>query len=397
MIKDKYILFTRIPIFRNANGDIYCDRLWAKDLKLHLDYIEDLGLCCPVVNRNETEGLINITPYGIGEIFELRLDQGLISVIKNLLPNFFVVARACKATKIVHSDCAGWAFPLSFYILLIRPFITFRWIIVVESSFWMLRNNEKRTPRKIIEHYGHKLLLKSCLKIANARIFTQSFYRGYFLGKDRDHTMINPATWVDNENITTPKELEKRRIARKGKATTFIYPTRLEEEKGVRVVFAAIEKLKEMGTQASITIIGSGNLQEECKNFATKDHGTVKVEYRKPVEYGAELFGLLSQYDFALVPNLSEEQPRIIFDVFSQGLPVIGSDTSGILDITNSENALTFRTGDPSDLAKAIHHAVNNPDIAYEMGLSALRYVSGKTHVQMHKDRKDFLEKAILA
>jgi hypothetical protein len=36
---------------------------------------------------------------------------------------------------------------------------------------------------------------------------------------------------------------------------------------------------------------------------------------------------LLRGFDGALVPSLSDEQPRILYDAFSQAVPVIGSAT----------------------------------------------------------------------
>src|SRR5205085_7952338 len=98
--------------------------------KLHLDYISDFRICCPVVYTDDTQGLEEITHLSIKRIFALRKDYGWRSVAANLFPNFAGVIEACKGANIVHSGGAGWAFPLSFYLLLLRPFFTFQWVIV---------------------------------------------------------------------------------------------------------------------------------------------------------------------------------------------------------------------------------------------------------------------------
>lgn len=36
MIEDPYILFTRIPIVVNEQGELFTDPLWVKDIELHL-------------------------------------------------------------------------------------------------------------------------------------------------------------------------------------------------------------------------------------------------------------------------------------------------------------------------------------------------------------------------
>lgn len=395
MINEPYILFTGIPIIKDKSGHLFCDPLWAKDLNLHLGYIDKFGICCPVEQSDEIEGLKDITDLGIRWVFELKMDYGLKSVLLNLLPNLAVVTKACKKAKIVHSGGAGWAFPLSFYLLLLKPLFVFQWVIVIESSFWMLEQSEKKTLRKIIEHYVHKILLTRCVKIANVRIFTQSFYRKYFLGNEKERTMINPATWVDKDNIVSPDVVKRRFQGRADDTINIICPLRLIKDKGIFVVFDAIEKLRNADFKVHITIMGAGELEEDCRNFVNNDYGNVDVEFQEPVDYGEVFFEIIAQYDFVLIPTLKQEQPRIIFDAFSQGVAVIGSDTSGIRDITNRDNAFTFKTGDSSSLADVISNIARNPDIALYMGLFGLNYATGKTHLQMHQDRLKFLSDAL--
>ena len=125
------------------------------------------------------------------------------------------------------------------------------------------------------------------------------------------------------------------------------------------ILFNAIDNLASLGLPVNITIMGSGPLEKECRAFASKDFGSVKVSYRNPIEYGSDFFNFLCNFDVVLVPNIKKEQPRIVFDAFSQGLGVIASDTSGILDITvDGENAIIFKSGDSLSLANAIHRLV---------------------------------------
>jgi glycosyltransferase involved in cell wall biosynthesis len=376
---------------------MYCDSLWAKDLRLHLDYINDFRICCPVIYSNDNRGLEDITACGIKHVFELRNDYGFGSVAYNLFPNLLVVIRACKRACIVHSGGAGWAFPLSFYLLLLRPFFSFQWVIVIESSSWMIDKFEKLTLRKLISHYVHKVVLTLCVRQADARIFTQTFYRNYFLKNETNRTLIAPATWLNKNYFTSPDIVRKRYLDRQGKILQLIFPARLTEDKGVFVLFNAIGNLASLGVSVNITIMGSGPLEEQCRAFTLKDFGSVKVAYRNPVEYGSEFFNFLCNFDVVLVPNIKEEQPRIVFDAFSQGLGVIASNTSGILDITiDGENAVICKSGDSLSLTHAIRRLVENPDLVLQMGLSGLSYAEGKTHQQMHIDRQRFFARVLV-
>jgi glycosyltransferase involved in cell wall biosynthesis len=391
VIDKPYVLFTRIHLIKTQAGRLFCDVLWAKDLRLHLDYISDFRICCPVIYSNKVQGLEDITDSGIKHLFELRKDYGFGVVIRNLIPNLVGVIKACRGANIVHSDGAGWPFPLSFYLLLLRPFFSFKWVLVIESSFWMINKDEKFNLRNFISHHVHKVVLSRCLRQADARIFTQSFYRKFFLNEDISHSLIAPATWIDKNNLVSLDIVKQRHSERKGKELQLIFPARLVEDKGVFVLFDAIDYLKNMGVKVSVTIMGSGALKKDCKTFASKEFGSVNVVYREPVEYGVEFFKTLCCYDVVLVPNLKEEQPRIVFDAFSQGLGVIASDTSGILDITiDGQNAVICKRGDPKSLADSISNLVERPELVLQMGLSGLSYADGKTHLQMHLDRQRF-------
>ena len=392
MINKRYVLFTRIDLIKSQSGKIFCDPLWAKDLKLHLDYITDFRICCPIIYDNDVQGLENITDYPIKHIFELKKDYGLGSIAKNIIPNFFSVMEACKEANIVHSGGAGWAFPLSFYLLLLRPFFSFQWSTLIESSFWMLGKDEEPNIRKLIEHYLYKVILSRCLKQSDARIFTQSFYRKFFLKEETKQTLIAPAIWLDNDIIVSSEMVKQRLLPRTGKILEIIFPARLIEDKGVLILFDAIKLLKNMDVTVNITIMGSGKLEKDCRKFVMGNFGSVTVKYCEPIKYGIEFFNFLRNYDIVLVPNLKEEQPRIIFDAFSQGLGVIASNTSGILDITrDGKNAVICQKGNAQSLAQAISYVVENPELALRMGLNGLDYVSGKSHLQMHLDRQSFL------
>ncbi|CAI3792906.1 hypothetical protein GLGCALEP_00622 [Pseudomonas sp. MM221] len=395
MIEDPYMLFTRIPVVVDEQGNVFTDPLWVKDIELHLTYIKNFGMCCPVERGGNVDGLQSISHLDVKWLFGLRKDHGLASVLKNLIPNFITVINACKQARIVHSDGAGWAFPLSFYLLPLKPLFRFQWVIVIESSFWMLAQGQARTLRAIFEHHIHTQLLKCCLKLANARIFTQSFYKEYFLGRNNSRTLINPASWLDKKFMASPEAVRERFEGRRNQTLNLLYPSRLVLDKGVLVVLEAIEQLDAEGIDITVTLMGEGDLKAHCLRFAAENRRGVEVRFQNAVDYGKDFFSIIARHDWLLVPTLKQEQPRIIFDAFSQGVPVIGSDTSGVLDITSKHNALTFETGNPSSLADRIRHAARHPELALEMGLAGLEYATGKTHLQMHQVREEFLKSSL--
>lgn len=112
----------------------------------------------------------------------------------------------------------------------------------------------------------------------------------------------------------------------------------------------------------------------------------------EPIKYDQKFFDLLSAYDFILITNIKEEQPRIIYDAFSQGLAVIASDTSGVRNITTINNTLYYDAGNPFALSSALINVVNKTELAYKLGLNALNSVNGISHKETHKRRQSFIE-----
>ena len=392
-INQPYTLFIKIPLTINDSGCYFTFPLWEKDLALHLDYISHFNLCCPVEHSNDVSGLSDISKLPINEIIPLKRDYGYLSVLMNLIPNFISIIKACRKTSIVHSGAAGWAFPSAYNLILLRPFMNFQWIMVVESSFWMLGKNEKVTPKKLLTHHVNKFLISLCLKSADARIFTQTFYKNIFLDKDAKNTLINPASWVNEDDILKVNDA-KQNISQK--MLRLIFPTRLIADKGVYLLMDAINKLSNTDIQVNLDIIGDGPLKKDVIEFCNKPHNGVKVQFLETVSYGKPFFDLIREYDAVLVPNIKDEQPRIIFDAFSQGLTVIASNTSGILDtVTHNENAIIFESGDSSALSDAIFNAANSPIKIDKLKRNALDFVQGKTHQQMHQDRLKFLKSVL--
>ena len=89
-----------------------------------------------------------------------------------------------------------------------------------------------------------------------------------------------------------------------------------------------------------------------------------------PIPYGQPFHAFLRGFDAVIVPSLSNEQPRILFDAFSQAVPVIASATGGIREVVESE--LTGRLVPPDDvtcLAEALIWASRSRPKLCAMGM----------------------------
>lgn len=404
VINEPYTLFIRIPLYLDTDGQLYADRLWAKDLEAHLGYIRHFTVCCPLLPLSDaTTPVEPVSGLSRAQVVALRRDGGWGSVLRNLIPNFRQVAAAVRRTAIVHSGGAGWAFPLSFYILPLRLVRRFRWIIVIESSFWMKPAAGPVSLRQWLSHHVYRFLLGACLRRADARIFTHDSYRRFF-GIERTRSLVAPAVWIDEASVISDTEQARQLDALPDDTLRVLFPARMIPEKGCETVLAAIdhaERLLAEGAGANaaaiaLDISGTGALAETCRAFAATHRGAIAVRFLEPVPYGDAWFARLRDYHVLLLANRTEEQPRVVFDAFSQGVPVVSTATDGVRDlVADGRNALLYPIDDAAGLARHLIALASNPALRRHLASGTLPAVRGQSHAAMHGARASFLKTAL--
>ena len=151
--------------------------------------------------------------------------------------------------------------------------------------------------------------------------------------------------------------------------------------KGVLVLLDALRQCP-----LPVDIVGSGELADACARLAAElpDH----VRLLDPVPYGDAFSAMIERYQALIVPSLSGEQPRIIFDAFARAVPVIASETGGhVALVRDGETGLIVPAGDARALAGAMQRAIAQPALFAAMGMTALESVRERTHSAMHRQR----------
>jgi len=234
------------------------------------------------------------------------------------------------------------------------------------------------------------------VKVANLRFFTSKAYANEFLKKGAAQAYVVPATWIDEERILTEDQASAHWASKTGN-TRLLFAGKLIADKGIKVLIDAIPQVVRDHTRLAITILGDGPFRKECLDLAnagTTD--TVSVEVLEPIKYGEPFFNLLRSYDAVLVPSLSDEQPRLVFDAFSQAVPVLGSATGGICEVVDHQlNGHLVSPGDVDAFARALIWASRNRRALQTMGMHALAKCHRFTHRSMHQTRHSILLKEL--
>lgn len=386
MITAPYLLSVSVPIKVAPDGTRWADDLWAKDLALHIEYIQSLTLICPSINARPLPGdvRLDVEPFSRIKIVELSQPKSIIGALKALPLTIKRMWSAVRDNEIVHTGFGWWPIGEG---LIAAPICRLQGkflITYVESSFWRAKSNAHARLYDKARGFVLEHLYRACVRSANLRFFTSEGYLADFLSPDRrSSAYVRPATWIDDDIIID----DQAAVAdwdKKSGAIELLFAGRLTRDKGIDLLLEAAQR-----STVKISIIGEGPLKADCLAAAARMPGRVTV--LEPVPYGHQFFSLLRNFDAVIVPSISDEQPRIIFDAFSQAIPVIGSRTGGITQIVTDTTGKLVEIGNATALADALSWTSSNRTLLREMGLAALKKSRSFTHRAMHLDRRNII------
>lgn len=381
----KYLLVLHIPVYRAADGTRWTDGLWYKDLAEHLAYIEDFTLACPCMDMPaNTASLVQVTDPRI-KFVDLpgrrKLTTGLPSTVKRL---WQAVGRA----DIVHTGLGGWL-PISlgnmtsFMATLRRRFL----FIIVESSTWRLVPGRAYSFSERLKARLAEWMNRNCLARVDLAVFTQAQYKQSLMVRHPERGHIIHASWIDAALIAPRQDAERSWSEKSPRPLKVLFAGRVTAAKGVQVLLDAMRQLDADGCAIDLHVIGHGDLLDACRELG-KTLRCARLTVLEPVPYGPEFFALLRRYHAVLVPSISEEQPRIVYDAYSQGVPVLASDTAGLRDcVEDQATGWLCRANDVSALAHLLDRAAREPERLHAMSEACLARASEMTHQHMHQRR----------
>jgi glycosyltransferase involved in cell wall biosynthesis len=382
-IEAPYLLVLNITLVADG-GRYWAGPLWYKDLLLHLVAIERLTLACPVEHRAPEPGWLPIEDPGI-----TILPLPPMGDWRTVLDIPLIASRLWRATgkaRIVHTGIAGWPYPLGWIAAPIARLRRRFLMIGVESSFWRVPAGMAASPAQRAKAAIFEWLNRQCLDAADLTFFTTEEYRASMLRNPRGPSHVTPATWVDPEHLIGADALERSWAAKDGR---LLFAARLTEAKGVKVLIEAVER-----SAARVDIIGEGDLLEDVRALAARLPDRVRL--LEPVAYGPDFSALLDGYAAIIVPTLSEEQPRILFDAYARGVPAIASDTSGNRQLVHDRvEGRLVPAGDAAALAAALDDVAADIVAYADMGRLARATMDLRTHEAMHRARIDMIAQSL--
>ena len=386
MSKHEYslLLVTQIPVLLNNDAAFTLD-LWCKDISVNAKYVAKIGIICPKT-RVIKGGIMKIPSHIEVNIIDTFLPIKTIhSIMKRYdviqfaggrpiwycLRDLFILFSAKRMGKMTLYSISSNRVKLTLLNSLNKSFIK-----KLKAKF--IATSINLTQRFFSKHSDAVLLVGSTLKKA--------------LGIHHKNIHVELASWIEESDIVSDQVIQKKLSARPNYTVPKLcICTRLKTMKGVHIAIHALAGLRDQfKLMPMLSIYGEGPELTNLKNLVATLDLSQQVEFLGCVAYGADFFDAIKKYDLILLTNLSDEQPRLIFDALAQGLIPICPNTITYKNVGLDDKVL-YTQGDSDDLARVINAYTDTSLFTSMMTLSRQLLRQG-TIDSMHVNRSEWIK-----
>ncbi|MHA2030381.1 MAG: glycosyltransferase family 4 protein, partial [Candidatus Kariarchaeaceae archaeon] len=133
-----------------------------------------------------------------------------------------------------------------------------------------------------------------------------------------------------------------------------LYVGRLSQEKGIAYLLRAIASI-DSRSMFHLDIVGDGDLMGKLVEDTRKLRIHNNVTFHGYIPQGQKLLNIYRGSDVLILPALQDQQPKVLMEAMSQGLPVVATEVGGIPSIiTHGKNGLLIPPAQPAALISAI-------------------------------------------
>ncbi len=141
-------------------------------------------------------------------------------------------------------------------------------------------------------------------------------------------------------DIVGEEQLERRLAGlSRSRPLRFVYCGRLTARKGIDKSLAILARAAALGARVRLDVIGDGEDRVSLQALAGSLGIAPQVEFLGALPYGPELLGRLAGYDALLFTPTAEDTPRMIFDGYAAGLPLVAYSIGYVLERHAQERA----------------------------------------------------------
>ena len=182
---------------------------------------------------------------------------------------------------------------------------------------------------------------------------------------------------TNNVSLENPLPHDKR-YYRYATSTKLVIIGNVARSKGQDDAIHAVKKLIETNYDVELCVLGSiySSFGEGLKSLVKLEGLQDRIHF---VDFAENIRPLLEQADISLICSESEAFGRVTVESMLLGLPVIGTNTGGTVElIDDGVSGFLYSPGDINELADKIAFFINTPDNIQEFGKRAKDSISRK-------------------
>ena len=150
-----------------------------------------------------------------------------------------------------------------------------------------------------------------------------------------------------------------------------LYFGRLEYEKGIHELIAALPRIRRTHPGTTLTIAGDGTQQDWLVELARKHKVLKCVRFVGRAEH-EQLLALLHRVDVAVLPSHYEPFGIVALEAAAAGTPLVTSNVGGLGEaVIDGRTGLSFPPRDVAALAEAVRAVLDDPAAAQRRAVAA--------------------------
>jgi glycosyltransferase involved in cell wall biosynthesis len=381
-------LLSPIPVVKNGIGFQTLD-LWVRDLEVQLSHTSRIKLLCPLLQSPLSSlGALDFLPAGIEVVpLEELSGAGVSSAI-----------AGCDVVQVPGVQSWG-ASRIGRQLIRAARQIGIKSVVGISS-------NRARSAQLNAPSDGAWWKLKGVLKSASIQLAQRHLTRhadGTFIVGEGLRSLVSPrckslhvgtASWIRRSDLEAARTRPNRFV--EFPVVRLCIAARLERMKGIHIGIEAVAKIIRNSPHCDfkLTILGAGTELEPLQEQVKTANLSERVQFGGTRSYPTEFFDELRQHGLVLLTNLSDEQPRLIFDAISQGCIPVCPDAPAYRSL-GLPNEILYRQGDSSSLATTIARLKDDQNL--QALWSKLLAVSEQFTLEgMHAKRAAWIEADVL-
>ncbi|MGH3589067.1 MAG: glycosyltransferase family 4 protein, partial [Pseudonocardia sp.] len=174
------------------------------------------------------------------------------------------------------------------------------------------------------------------------------------------HNGIAPGRW----RTSAARVRAVRERYAPGVEPVLLYFGRLEYEKGVQDLIAALPRIRRTHRGTRLLVAGTGTAEEQLREAAQAHRVARSVTFTGRLS-DADLAALLRSADAVVLPSRYEPFGIVALEAAAAGAPLVASTAGGLGEVVvDGETGLSFAPGDVTGLAAAAREALADPATA---------------------------------